>query len=315
MPGPPAAVAQVRLAVRRAIAAVPGQLVVACSGGADSLALAAATAFEARGRGVGAVVVDHGLQPGSAQVAERAAAQCRDLGLDPVEIHRVQVGSAGGREAAARTARYRVLEQVAARDRATVLLGHTRDDQAESVLLGLVRGSGARSLSGMPPARLPFLRPLLGVAREVTRAACEAERLVWWDDPHNADPAYLRVRVRRLLPRLEAEIGPGVVAGLVRSADLLREDADLLDQLARGARSDLQQPTAPALAALPAALRTRVWRLLAVEAGAPAGSLFAVHVRALDTLVTGWTGQGPVDLPGGVRAERVGDVVRFTTRW
>src|SRR5665811_560614 len=259
--GPHRAIAATRLAVRKTLGEIeqvhPGALVlVACSGGADSLALAAAVAFEAPRAGLspGAVIVDHDLQEGSLAVAERAADQCRGLGLEPVEIVTVQVWSSGGGhgngdgvasgpEARARDARYSAFEDVAERVGAVaVLLGHTRDDQAEQVLLGLARGSGARSLSGMPARRGPYVRPLLGVARATTVAACEAAGLTAWVDPHNSDPAYGRVRARALLPVLETELGPGAVAALARSADLLREDADALDDLATEARGELGRP-------------------------------------------------------------------------
>ena len=312
MTGPHPAIAATRVAVRRELAQIkPGGLVlVACSGGADSLALAAAVAFEAPHAGLtaGAVLVDHGLQDGSLAVAVRAAGQCRRLGLDPVEVVTVRVACSGsGPEAQARDARYRAFEEVAERVGAmAVLLGHTLDDQAEQVLLGLVRGSGARSLSGMPARRGPYVRPLLGVARATTTAACEAAGLTAWVDPHNSDPAYGRVRARALLPVLETELGPGTVAALARSADLLREDADALDDLAAQARDKIGQGQVEvrALLALPRAIRTRVWRLLALEAGCPPGALFATHVEALDTLVTSWRGQGPIDLPGHVQGSR-----------
>jgi tRNA(Ile)-lysidine synthase len=314
MTGPHRAIAAARVAVRRELAPLsPGALVlVACSGGADSLALAAAVAFEAPRVGLlaGAVIVDHGLQEGSSGVADRAADQCRRLGLDPVEVVTVHVASSdSGPEAGARDARYRALEGVAERLGAVaILLGHTRDDQAEQVLLGLARGSGARSLSGMPARRGRLVRPFLRVARTTTAAACEASGLKAWVDPHNSDPAYGRVRARALLPLLEAELGTGTIAALARSADLLREDADALDQLAAAAREELGAAPIDAalLLRLPRAIRTRVWRLLAFEAGCPPGTLIASHVESLDTLVTRWRGQGPIDLPGHVQASRSG---------
>jgi len=317
MTGPDRAIAATRVAIRHALERIelstPGRLVlVACSGGADSLALAAAVAFEAprMGLSAGAVIVDHGLQEGSSTVAALAAAQCRRLGLDPVEVVEVQVASSGsGPEAGARDARYAALSGVAERlDAVAVLLGHTRDDQAEQVLLGLARGSGARSLSGMPARRGRYVRPLLGIARTTTVDACAASGLVAWVDPHNSDPAYARVRARALLPLLEAELGRGSTAALARSADLLREDADALDDLAAGARDELGRGPIDAamLLRLPRAIRTRVWRLLAREAGCPPGSLVASHVESLDTLVTTWHGQGPIDLPGHVQGSRSG---------
>ena len=316
MTGPHRAIAATRVAVRRALAQIdPGRLVlVACSGGADSLALAAAVAFEAprADLSAGAVIVDHDLQEGSLAAAEQAADQCRRLGLDPVEVVRVQVGASGsglgsGPESRARDARYGAFEDVVERVGAVaILLGHTRDDQAEQVLLGLARGSGARSLSGMPARRGQYVRPLLGVARSTTVAACKAAGLTVWVDPHNSDPAYGRVRARGLLPVLETELGPGTVAALARSADLLREDADALDDLAAQARRDLGpgQIEAAMLAKLSTAVRTRVWRLLALEAGCSPGALISTHIDSLDTLVTCWRGQGPIDLPGHVQGSR-----------
>ena len=317
MTGPHRAIAATRVAVRKALGQIEqveqgGLVLVACSGGADSLALAAAVAFEAprAGLSAGAVIVDHGLQEGSLAVAGVAADQCRRLGLDPVEVVTVRVGTAGsGPEAQARDARYLAFEEVAERVGAVaIMLGHTRDDQAEQVLLGLARGSGARSLSGMPARRGRYVRPLLGVARTTTAAACEAAGLTAWEDPHNSDPAYGRVRARALLPVLETELGPGTVAALARSADLLRVDADTLDDLAAVARAELGpgQIDATVLLTLPRAIRTRVWRLLALEAGCPLGALLATHVEALDTLVTSWRGQGPIDLPGHVQGSRTG---------
>ena len=239
--GPHPAVAQARSGVRRCLADLaPGDLVLAaCSGGADSLALAAALAHEAPRLSLcgGGVTVDHGLQAGSAERAGRVAALLRELGLDPVHQVSVTVPAgpgSGGPEAAARTARYAALEQVAEQaGAAAVLLGHTRDDQAETVLLGLARGAGGRALAGMPARRGRLRRPLLGVPRALLREACTAQGLEPWDDPHNADPAYARARVRhQAMPALEEALGPGVAAALARSAAQLSADCDALDALA-----------------------------------------------------------------------------------
>jgi tRNA(Ile)-lysidine synthase len=315
--GPAPAVAAVRAAVRTAVRDLaPGDLVlVACSGGADSMALAAAVAFEAPKAGLraGAVTVDHQLQAGSADRAAALAAALTGLGLDPVEVATVVVEHAGGPEAAARAARYGALEQAADRlGAAAVLLGHTRDDQSETVLLGLARGSGARSLAGMAARSGRYRRPLLGLARTVVRSA--AAGLETWDDPHNADPSFGRSRVRHsALPALEDALGPGVAAALARTADLLRADADALDawvdQVYAGAADGLDVPT---LAALPAAVRTRVLRRAALDAGSPAGDLSAGHVLEMDRLVTDWHGQGPLDLPGRVSASRRCGRLRFS---
>jgi tRNA(Ile)-lysidine synthase len=223
----------------------------------------------------------------------------------------------GGPEAAARHVRYDALAQVADRRGASaVLLGHTRDDQAETVLLGLARGSGARSLAGMPARSGIYRRPLLEVSREQTRAACAAEHVPAWDDPHNADPAYARVRVRTaVLPVLERELGPGVTEALARTSRLLRADADALDDLAEEALDSCRTDSGldvERLHTLAPAVRSRVLHASAVRAGCPRTDLTAGHVEAVDTLVTAWRGQRWVDLPGGVRACRDGGEVRFT---
>jgi tRNA(Ile)-lysidine synthase len=311
------AVAATRVAVRTALTEAgidAGDLVlVAVSGGADSLALASAAAAEAPRCGLraGAVTVDHGLQSGSAERARDVVRCCTELGLDPVEIATVSVGTDGGPEAAARGARYAAIDQVATRRGATVvLLGHTLDDQAETVLLGLARGSGARSLAGMPARRGRLLRPFLGVRRDTTVAACRARGLSAWDDPHNSDPAFARARARATaLPALEAALGPGVADALARSASLLRDDADALDGWAEresGGPLDVER-----LAALPAAVRTRVLRRAAIEAGANGGELTVGQVRDIERLVTTWRGQGPVSLPGGLVAVRSYDRLSF----
>ncbi len=320
------AVAEVRRAVRQALAALPEgtTVLVALSGGADSLALAAATAFEAPKRGIRAVAVtvDHGLQPGSADAAAAASAQAERLGLD-ARVVRVEVGGTGGPEARAREARYRALADAAAQTGAiAVLVGHTLDDQAETVLLGLARGSGGASLQGMAPDAelvpgIRLLRPLLEVRRKTTRAACAAEDLTPWDDPHNADPAYARARVReRVLPVLEAELGPGIADALARTAAQLREDAEAFDDMIDETIEDIVEHaeagisvSVAALAANPAALRNRVIRhVVASEFHA---SLTRAQTLEVARLVTAWSGQGPIDLPG-CRARRVGGRVEFT---
>jgi tRNA(Ile)-lysidine synthase len=310
--GPHPATAAIRVAVRAVLAECePGDLVlVACSGGADSLALAAAAAFEAPKLAVrvGAVVVDHGLQPDSATVAVMVGEWLGLLGLDPVDVVTVEVvRSPDGVESAARDARYAALTTTADRHGARmVLLGHTLDDQAEQVLLGLTRGAGARSLAGMPRARDRFRRPLLGVTKRECLQSLDHEDLHWWDDPMNEDPAFTRVRARRALADLERDLGPGVAAALARTADQLREDADHLDALADVALATLGPgPWATDdLAALPRPVRTRVWRRLAIAAGAPPGQVSTRHTQACDALVTDWHGQGPVSLPGPLHATR-----------
>ncbi|MEJ7796322.1 MAG: tRNA lysidine(34) synthetase TilS [Nocardioides sp.] len=314
------AVAAVRLAVRRNLVDVGDQpVLVACSGGADSLALLAATVFEARRspwRVVG-VTVDHGLQAGSTERAEALVGQMAAIGADETVAVRVRVEASGqGPEAAAREARYSVLEEVAERfGSPMVLLGHTRDDQAETVLLGLTRGSGARSIAGMRSAFDRFRRPLLDITRAQTEAACAAEGLSFWSDPHNADPAYTRSRIRsEVMPVLERELGPGVAAALARTASQLQADVAALDAIAEATYADLatdRELPVDRLAMLPDAIRLRVLRLAALDAGAIPSDLTHGHLLAVDDLVRHWRGQQWVDLPGDLRAVRREDRVAF----
>ncbi|PRX20281.1 tRNA(Ile)-lysidine synthase [Actinoplanes italicus] len=305
------------MAVRRGLADLPGDalILVACSGGADSLALASAARFS--GRPVGLVTVDHGLQEGSDRRARSVAAWARDSGFDPVRIETVSVaGLPGGPEAAARSARYTALSDAAAElGAAAMLLGHTRDDQAETVLLALARGAGPRGLSGMPARRGIFRRPLLDVARADTRKACAALGLAPWEDPHNTDPAYARSRVRAsALPSLVDALGPAVLANLARTASLVAADNAALDELSAEALESARSAaglSVPVLAGFRPAIRGRVLHRWAGELGAPGGALAYAHVVALDALVTDWHGQGPVFLPAGISVERrSGDLVR-----
>ncbi|MGQ2937735.1 tRNA lysidine(34) synthetase TilS [Aeromicrobium sp.] len=293
-----------RAGVRGVLADVApdASVVLGVSGGADSLALAVCAAFVADrdDRRARVVVVDHGLQDGSDAVAARAVEQVRSLGL-PGDAVRVQVGTAGGPEAAARAARRTALLEAAGHD-GVVLLAHTLDDQAETVLLGLGRGSGPRSLAGMAARDGRWRRPFLGLRRADTEAVCRAHDLIWWTDPHNADPAFRRARLRHeVLPLLDDVLGSGVPEALARTADQLRHDTALLDELAGQVEDAADVAT---LAALPPALRSRVLRRLALEAGAAPGELGAVHLAALDRLVTDWHGQDRVELPGHVALTR-----------
>jgi len=313
--GPSPAVAGVRVAVRRALTSLPAgaHVMVACSGGPDSLALAAATAFVAPRAGLtaGAAVVDHGWHPSSSSVAAAAARACERLGLAPVTVLDVAEAAAGGRggpEAAARDARYAALEREAdAQGAVAVLLGHTLDDQAETVLLGLARGSGARSLAGMPARRGRLVRPLLGLPRATTRAACADLGLEPHDDPANADPAYTRVRVRVVLAELAGALGPGLPAALARTAEQLALDAEALEAYAEELLGRARTPAGyevAVLAAAPDAVRRRALLAAARAAGSPGGALGSRHVLALDGLVVGHPGRGGVHLPGGLVAVR-----------
>jgi tRNA(Ile)-lysidine synthase len=318
------AIADVRRAVREAWVAAgvsAGDLVlVACSGGPDSLALAAAVAFEAPRAGIaaGAIIIEHGIQVATKEVAAQTASVLEGLGLDPVQVVHISVGIDGGPEAAARTARYQALDEAAAAlDAKAIMLGHTLDDQAETVLLGLARGSGPRALNGMAVHSGRYLRPLLGIRRATTHAFCEDSGLEPWSDPQNSEDRFTRVRVRQaVLPMLELEMGPGIAEALARTADILREDTDYLDEVALAAydRVVAAGPTSMILDVLElerlaSAIRNRViLRSLEVF-----GETFSrVHVLAVADLVENWHGQKELTLPG-VRVVRTGSQITLKT--
>ncbi|KQV74341.1 tRNA(Ile)-lysidine synthetase [Aeromicrobium sp. Root344] len=302
-------VATGRNLVRAALADLgPGsRVVIGVSGGADSLALAAVTAFVAAREAfeLSAVVVDHQLQDDSAAVAGRAAQQLATLGIAS-EVVVVDVGTAGGPEASARRARYAALERTGAD---AILLAHTLDDQAETVLLGLGRGSGPRSIAGMSPVDGVLRRPFLTLRRADTERICQAQGLDWWTDPHNSDPAYRRSRLRAdVLPLLEDVLGGGVAEALSRTADQVRSDSAYLDDVAAAVKLPLDVPT---LTDLHPAVRSRVLRRGALEAGADGSALAAAHLVELDRLVTDWHGQVRIELPGGVACVREGDSLSY----
>ena len=287
-----------------------GDLVlIAVSGGADSLALAYALSLEAPKLAIQlhAVTIDHQLQATSSAQATKVVQQMKLLGIETT-IEKVTVNMINGLEASARKARYSAFDEAGDQFNATaIFLGHTRDDQAETVLLGLARGSGTRSLSGMAPHQGRYIRPLLSITRAQTENLCSEVGLSIWNDPHNVDPQFARVRVRtQAIPSLEKTIGPGIAEALARSAELLRHDADALDEWAHREviHQDLADLECEQLANLPRAIRSRVIRAAIYAAGAPAGSVSADHVSVVEALIMAWSGQGPAHLPGGVKVER-----------
>lgn len=307
----------VRHAVRTDLAnlAAGDRVLVACSGGADSAALALALSKEAplMAISLAAVTVDHGLQEESAMRAAQTAEWLQEIGYEQTSVVKVAVGTQGGLEAAARDARYSALISEAERCQAlAIYLGHSMDDQAESVLLGLGRGSGPRSIAGMERVNDIYHRPLLGLRRSELRGACIEQNVPIWDDPHNNDERFTRVRIRNLMPSLDQALGGGLVEALARTADLVREDLAALDALAQpyAAREQVQ---AEELAGLPAALRTRALRAMALHAGVPAGSLTFDHLTRMAALITSWKGQGGVALPAGLTFGRKSGRLSFST--
>ena len=307
------AIVAIRNAVKPHLARLEAgdNVLVAVSGGADSLALAFAILKESKEFAITpiAITIDHQLQSGSGAQAEKVENQLKEMGYGKVILQKVVVTTESGLEAGARDARYQALSACASQEKAAkVFLGHTRDDQAETVLLGLARGSGTRSLSGMAVVNGKYARPLLNLTREQTVAACSEAGLNPWNDPHNENEKFTRVKVRnKVLPVMEAEIGPGIAAALSRSAAILRDDADALDEMAQAviSRVDLKDLDCAALAELPRAIRSRILRAAIYAAGAPSGSVSADHLAAVEALVTSWRGQGEASLPGGVKVARI----------
>ena len=294
-------------------------ILVAVSGGADSLALAHALSVESKTLAINVVgvTVDHQLQKESATQAQKTVNQLLVMDLKCV-VKKVDVNIKDGLEASARTARYEALNEIAHSENAVaVFLGHTQDDQAETVLLGLARGSGTRSLSGMAAQTGIFVRPFLELTRETTESYCKESDLSFWEDPHNQDLQFARVRVRtQAIPVLEETIGPGISEALARSSHLLRDDADALDHWAQreALTLDLADLECAHLEAMPKAIRTRVLRIAIYAQGAPSGSVTAEHVSVIEALITSWSGQGATNLPGGVKVERISGRLSLSTQ-
>ena len=282
------------------------------------MALAVALFIERSNTKVIPIVIDHGLQEGSAQITSQTIERLKQIGFTQVESARAQVTMTDGLEASARRARYQLFNQfIETYQPKYFLLAHTLNDQAENVLLGLARGSGARSLSGMAVKNNIFVRPLLKISREVTTAACSEARIEIWSDPHNEDLRFTRVRVRKnLLPIIEDNLGPGITEALVRSADLLRDDADALDGFAAEYfnQADPFNLDVKELERLPKAITTRVLRLAIYKAGAPSGSLSAEHIAAAQALISDWHGQKEVSLPGNVKLLRNSGRITLSTQ-
>ena len=281
----------------------PGHLLVAVSGGADSLALAWAAAFVAPTHGftLEAVIVDHGIQDNSAEVAEKTQSTLTEMGV-PTAIIQVSVDASGNIEDNARTARYEALTRhLEGSSAIAVLLGHTLDDQAETVLLGLTRGSGPASIRGMAPYHAPWLRPFLGITRTTTQACVTDAGYQYWSDPHNTDRRFVRPRIRHdLLPEMERILGPGISAALANTAELIAADDDYLTALASDHLTALHttpgQLPAKQLAEIPSPIRRRVLRAWVRQLTGT--SMTLPQTEMVDALVVAWKGQGPVNIPG-----------------
>ena len=299
---------QIRKAVKPWLENDLQPILFGCSGGTDSMALALALHLESENKNVIPVVVDHGLQPQSAQITINTIEKLKKIGFKQVETAKAQVVITDGLEASARRARYQIFNQlIDAYNAKYFFLAHTLNDQAESVLLGLARGSGSRSLSGMAVQNNKFIRPMLKISREITTAACTESGIEIWHDPHNYDQRFTRVKVRQnVLPVIEENLGPKISEALARSSDLLRDDADALDGFAQEFFDQVDKFSLEVtdLEKLPKAIRSRVLRLAIYNAGAPIGSLSADHISSVESLISQWHGQKEVALPGNVKVLR-----------
>lgn len=291
MPGP--AVSTVRRAVNLLLR--PGRIGLACSGGADSMTLADAVIAEAGAANVVVLHVDHGLSPSSASVADGVAAWARGQGVTAV-VRRVTVDDDSSLEAAAREARYDAFD--ALRDElglSTIWLAHTARDQAETVMMRILRGTGPAGLAAMAPERDIYVRPLLEISREVIDAYVVERNLPTWADPMNDDATLTRVRMRKtILPALREE-NPSLDDALCRLAASTREWLDAIDTLA--APFAALPITCSAIAAQPPAVRKRAYAIALERAGL---GYDAVHLEAIDDLVMSpAAGERAIDLPRG----------------
>ena len=294
-------------------------LLIACSGGADSLALAWASKVVAKrlDLNVIAVIIDHQLFNESFQVALNAKEQCENFGIEKVLIKKIEViEHKEGLESAARSARYEAFEQLMIELNAkAVLLAHTQDDQAETMLMRLTRGSGAKSLSAMKEVSGKYLRPFLHIRKKELVEALQKEGITFWQDPANTDYRFLRAKVRNeLMPKLIEVLGESVIESLDRTSDLLKEDNEALESIAFKNYQDLNKElNVEVLIKFPAAIRKRIIKIAALDSGVNPGPFSYEHIEAIDALVTNWRGQGNVDLPGFIQASRVNQTIRFNS--
>jgi len=292
-------------------------ILVACSGGADSLALAWTSQVVTKRIGLNliAVIIDHQLIKESTQVAQDAKKKCEDFGIEKVVIKQIEVkDDKDGLEAAARKARYEAFEELVNEFNAkAVLLAHTQDDQAETMLMRLTRGSGAKSLSAMKEVSGKYLRPFLHIRKQVLVDALEKENISYWQDPANTNYKFLRAKVRHeLMPKLIEVLGDSAIDSLDRTSGLLKEDNEALESIALESYEKLNKELkVQELEKLPTAIRKRVIKIAALNSGVTPGPFSFEHIEAIDALVTNWRGQGNVDLPGFIQASRVDQTIRF----
>ena len=292
---------------------------IGCSGGADSLALLAGLSTIYRNRRsqqVHVVIIDHQLQSVTAEVAQTTADYAKAYGFIP---HIVQVNVATtkeGVEAAARTARYDAFETIIKQENLQkFFLAHTMNDQAEQVLLGLLRGSGTRSLSGIRETRDTYARPFLNsLTRSDTEAVCFEANLDYWNDPHNQSEEYARVVARQFLTEMSGKLKQDFVRPLAKSAQISSEDSEALDFYVLKEYSHFEASHSWSVAdieALPKSVRVKLYKLKLSEMGSHTDSLTFLLLNRVDEFVTDWRGQKEVNFSNGVAVARKNNEIIF----
>ena len=291
---------------------------VGCSGGADSSAilLGLSTIYKnSNAKKVHVVIVNHQLQEITDTVSLNTAKLAESYGFNahivPVAINSTE----GGAESAAREARYEAFNcMIQQYDIRAFLIGHTKNDQAEQVFLGMLRGSGTRSLSGIPEIRGIFIRPFLNeLSRKDTQQVCVENEVDYWCDPHNDSLMYKRVAVRKLIQETEKSAEQNIVDSLVRTAQISAEDAEALDFYANSAIQQLDKTgwLVKDLQQFPQAVRKRAYRIKLASLNAKSDSLSFKIVAQIDNLITDWTGQGAVSVSNRITAQRENSKIVF----
>lgn len=309
-----------RNAIKNALKGLPASSPVGfgCSGGADSLALlfALSTLYrKEKANLVHVIIVDHQLQEITAEISQKTADLAESLGFNahilPVEI----ISTREGMESDARKARYEAFETaIEEYNLEAFLIGHTKTDQAEQVFLGMLRGSGTRSLSGIPQKRGVFMRPFLNeLSREDTQKVCEENNYEYWCDPHNDSTEYRRVIARKMIKEVQKETGQSIVDPLVRTAQISAEDADALDFYTDIALNNIEQNewAITELEKTPIAIRKRVYRKKMLQLGALSDKIGFGIVNRIEELVSQWSGQKEIHLSQGVRVKRENEHLVF----
>lgn len=311
---------KVRNSLRKALEGLPdgSPIGVGVSGGADSLALLLGLTTLYKGdkaRLVHVVTVDHGLQPVTAQVSERVAALAESYGFHS-HVERIVVDmNRNSLEDAARDARYEAFRKnIEEYNLGAFLIAHTKNDQAEQVLLGLLRGSGTKSVSGMPNSRDVFIRPLLtSVSRGETKKVCVENNVEFWSDPENDSDDYSRVVIRKLLHEISTKTGQDLIDPLVRTASIAKDDNDALEFYADNLYQSAQTAdwSVDVLMTAPKAVRSRVLKKKILSLHVPSENVTWEILQRVESLLSDWRGQGEVTLACGHSVSRKNNRIIF----